>query len=393
MGSNASRARAAHPALPCLKEAETRWMQNFVADFSQRDTLIKHDGHDVTIHSVEVSDPGSDTAKPPLVFLPGYGTGAAIFARCWSQLLLRERLPLIAVDVLGSFLSSHPTWTPGTDVEKAEAWFVESLEAWRRAREIPQLDLLGHSIGGNIAAAYAESYPESVRSLILVSPAGLVGEPEDYQTKLRSASRRIRLVMSLWRRGWTPFTAIRLLPKSYARRICLWNARRWSGHRARDPVEETDPEVVALADYIYHGWQEGPASADVAIAALLHPGAWGKKPLGARLPKISVSRLEIIYGTRDWMDMRHGNRVAEACAEQRTSEQAAPLVCVQVVEGAGHYAHLENVDGFVEALSCALKPRSEGVCVTAPLPDGYEEQFTGPRIPAWRSWEGYSFGR
>ena len=93
------------------------------------------------------------------------------------------------------------------------------------------------------------------------------------------------------------------------------------------------------------------------------------------------------------MDMRHGNRVAEACAEQRTSQAPAPVVCVQVVDGAGHYAHLENVDGFVEALACALKPRSEGVCVTAPLPDGYEEQFTGPRIPAWRSWEGYSFGR
>jgi len=367
-------------------------MQNFVADFSQRDTVIKHDGRDMTIHSVEVLDSGSDTAlKPPLVFLPGYGTGAAIFVRCWSQLLLRERLPLIAVDVLGSFLSSHPTWTPGTDVEKAEAWFVESLEAWRRERQITQLDLLGHSIGGNIAAAYAESYPESVRSLILVSPAGMVGEPEDYQTKLRSASRRIRLVMSLWRRGWTPFSAVRLLPESYARRICLWNARRWSGHRRLDHVD--DPAVTALADYIYHGWREGPASGDVAIAALLHPGAWGKKPLGARLPKISVSRLEIIYGTRDWMDMRHGNRVAEACAEQRTSQAPAPVVCVQVVDGAGHYAHLENVDGFVEALACALKPRSEGVCVTAPLPDGYEEQFTGPRIPAWRSWEGYSFGR
>ena len=34
-----------------------------------------------------------------------------------------------------------------------------------------------------------------------------------------------------------------------------------------------------------HGGREGPASADVAISALLRPGAWGKKPLGARLPE------------------------------------------------------------------------------------------------------------
>ena len=34
------------------KQRESRWMQNFVADFRQRDTLIKHDVHDVMIHSV-----------------------------------------------------------------------------------------------------------------------------------------------------------------------------------------------------------------------------------------------------------------------------------------------------------------------------------------------------
>ena len=34
-----------------------------------------------------------------------------------------------------------------------------------------------------------------------------------------------------------------------------------------------------------HGGREGPASADVTISALFRPGAWGKKPLGDRLPE------------------------------------------------------------------------------------------------------------
>ena len=385
-----------------------RLLQSLDIEFNQQDTLIKlHDGQEVTIHSVEVL--GDAATDVPLVFIPGYGTGAAIFGRCWAQLLSVDSVdslkrPLIAIDLLGFFLSSHPRWTPGTDVEKAEAWFVQSLEAWRQARGLEHMDLLGHSIGGNVAATYAESYPAHVRTLVLLSPAGLVGMPDDYHAKLRQASRRVRLVIELWRRGWTPFTALRLLPHKRAYRICKWNARRWSGLRPRDSDEEApsdDPVVAALADYIYHGWREGPASADGAIAALLHPGAWGKKPLSPRLPRLPISRIEFIYGTKDWMDFRHGNKVAEACMEQRTptvqaAAQAtaqAPLVCVQVVEDAGHYAHLENVPGFTHALRCALTPREEQLGVTAPVPEGYADRFSGPRVPAWRNWEGYDFGR
>ena len=376
-------------------------MQILAREFKQHDTLIKHhNGCDLTLHSVEVVPMCSDSAEGsvPLVFLPGYGTGAAIFAQCWAHLLdledgLCSEMPLIGLDLLGFFLSSHPKWTPGTDAERAEAWFVESLEAWRSARGIEQMDLLGHSIGGNVAAVYAESYPSHVRKLILVSPAGMIGEPDDYQQKLRNASRRVRLAMALWRRGWNPFTALRLLPQKYAYRICTWNARRWSGNQAQDEgLSVADP--VALADYIYHGWREGPASAEGAIAALLHPGAWGKKPLSQRLPQIPVTRIEMIYGVRDWMDMRHGNRVAEACSEQRSSEMRPRTVCVQVVDRAGHYAHLENVAGFVQALSRAIAPRQEAeTLVAATVPEGYADRFSGPRVPAWRNWEGYDFGR
>ena len=99
MGTSAS--RGAHPNLPRLKEAEARLLQSLTAKFTQRDILIKHDGVDVTLHSVEAT-PGSDTGAP-LVFLPGYGTGAAIFAGCWLELLGRDadavsRLPLISLD-------------------------------------------------------------------------------------------------------------------------------------------------------------------------------------------------------------------------------------------------------------------------------------------------------
>lgn len=170
------------------------------------------------IHSVEV--PG-DAALPPLVCLPGYGTGAAIFAPAWKQLLATnpwaaegsKRPTLIAVDPLGWYLSGHPKWTCGVDAEKAEKWFADSLEAWRIARVIILMDLLGHSIGGNIAASYAERHPDHVRMLVLLSPAGVPGEPQDYRTKLRAAPWQLRLLMGMWGRGYSPFDALRLFPR------------------------------------------------------------------------------------------------------------------------------------------------------------------------------------
>lgn len=54
--------------------------------------------------------------------------------------------------------SSRPKFA--TDAEKVEAQWVESIEEWRREVKIKEFVLLGHSLGGFIASAYALKYPE-----------------------------------------------------------------------------------------------------------------------------------------------------------------------------------------------------------------------------------------
>ena len=54
--------------------------------------------------------------------------------------------------------SSRPKFA--CDAQKAEAQWVESVEEWRREVNIAQFILLGHSLGGYIATAYAIKYPE-----------------------------------------------------------------------------------------------------------------------------------------------------------------------------------------------------------------------------------------
>ena len=67
-----------------------------------------------------------------------YGTGAALFGPVWGCLARAYRTPrMLAIDPLGTGLSSRPEWTAAQDTAKAEAFFVDSLEEWREAQPAP----------------------------------------------------------------------------------------------------------------------------------------------------------------------------------------------------------------------------------------------------------------
>ena len=80
---------------------------------------------------------------------------------------LSESRTLYAIDVLGFGRSSRPKFS--SDHIVAESQFVESLEDWRKAMQLPHMILLGHCFGAYIATAYALKYPGNVVALILVS--------------------------------------------------------------------------------------------------------------------------------------------------------------------------------------------------------------------------------
>ena len=116
---------------------------------------------------------------------------------------------IFSLDEPGCGLSSRPPWPHPhghwCPLERAEAYFVDAIETWREALGLETMVLVGHSIGGYIAAAYAERHPERIARLILASPAGVPTPPAGLAEAQAKAPVLLKVVRSLFARGWSPF--------------------------------------------------------------------------------------------------------------------------------------------------------------------------------------------
>jgi abhydrolase domain-containing protein 6 len=59
------------------------------------------------------------------------------------------------------------------DMPHDARFYVEQIERFRAHESLGQVDVVGTSMGGAFAAAYAATYPASVRKVVLLSPAGV----------------------------------------------------------------------------------------------------------------------------------------------------------------------------------------------------------------------------
>jgi len=61
---------------------------------------------------------------------------------------------------------------------------IEDLELLRKELKIDKLNLVGHSMGGFLASAYASKYPNRIKRLILLAPAGLKSQLSQEENEL-----------------------------------------------------------------------------------------------------------------------------------------------------------------------------------------------------------------
>jgi pimeloyl-ACP methyl ester carboxylesterase len=168
-----------------------------------------HDERFITVEGTTVRylEGGAGNPGPPLVLLHGYLAGANVwFPHTLPALAARRHV--IAVDLPG-FAHS------GKLAQYSSAAYAHFVCAFLDALGCDQVDILGHSMGGQIAIAVASANPERVRRLVLVASSGLPRTEPGYVTPISMAIDRSAFHVRLY----IPF--IGMFARARATRACL----------------------------------------------------------------------------------------------------------------------------------------------------------------------------
>ncbi|KAI4135725.1 MAG: hypothetical protein LQ347_000405 [Umbilicaria vellea] len=303
--------------------------------------LVKLSGKNRALNefSVERLDEVTDQN---LVMLHGYGAGLGFFYKNFEGLSRVKGWKVYALDLLGMGRSSRPPFRlqakdrPGS-ITEAENWFIDALEEWRVQRKIDRFTLLGHSLGGYMAVAYALKYPGHLNKLILASPVGIPEDPYavnadmpepghstlaneftqeqgatdnmsnsniaesaktgDNNNFLKAGSKAgasdghpgerntpnaprkpmPKWLTYLWDANISPFSLVRWSGPLGPRLVSGWTSRRFS-HLPADQAQ-------ALHDYAYSLFRQR-GSGEYALSYILAPGAFARSPLIRRIQGI-----------------------------------------------------------------------------------------------------------
>jgi len=115
-----------------------------------------------TVVAATAGDP-----RPVCLVLHGLGTTAEAMMEVARMLPATHRV--VIPDLPG--FGDH-----ATHGEVAHDWrfYIDAIERFRVHEALGEVDVVGTSMGGAFAAAYAATYPDAVRRIVLLSPAGVV---------------------------------------------------------------------------------------------------------------------------------------------------------------------------------------------------------------------------
>jgi abhydrolase domain-containing protein 6 len=250
----------------------------------------------------------------PVVLLHGFGASADSWNRFAKPLTKRYRV--IAPDQAG--------WGASTRIESASYAYpaqVERLHQFLSALGLKRIHLVGHSMGGFIASAYAARYPDEIITLGLIAPHGMV-EPEPSEL-FRDVSKGDNWLVATSRPEFD-----RLLNNVFAKRPYA-------------------PKAVLnyLADHAIRN--------SVKSAKIFAEMQTNDPPLADRLAKITAPAL-IIWGDQD--RVLHVSSADLFRKGIKSSE-------VMIIPGSGHMPLVENAGACARAwLTFAEKnQRSAGV--------------------------------
>lgn len=330
-----------------------------------------------TAKSAETNDSQSQE-KVPLVLVHGMGGGNGIWAMNIDE-LARDRT-VYSFDLLGFGMSSRPKFSQNPAMVESE--FVDSVESWRQALQLkPPFILLGHSLGGYIAASYAIKHPSHVKHLILVDPWGVPEMPKEHELGRDWPMwvKAVRVVMQ-------PFN-----PLAAVRGAGPWGpslVKRFRPDFQRRYADFFSAEDDTVFDYIYHLNARTP-SGEAAFKTLAAPYGFAKDPVIRKIDKLDAEvPITFIYGAKSWITSESGREIKKL--------RSNSYVDVQEIAGAGHHVYADqpvrfnsvvnevarfvdaHLDANLNAADCCVDPPEDSAPVGPGGDAGRKE--TGPRF-------------
>jgi pimeloyl-ACP methyl ester carboxylesterase len=216
---------------------------------------------------------------------------------------------------------------------------AENTQALLGSLGIPQVHVLGHSMGGMLATRFALMYPTATESLTLLNPIGLedwkaLGVPYEtvdtwYAQELAKTADKIR-----------------------AYQLKFYYDNKWQA--AYDPWVEQLASFGDSPDYPRMAWNQA-LTYDMVFT----------QPVFYEFPQVKVPTL-LIIGQRDRTALNKGKAPAEtrdALGDYpqlgRAAAQAIPGAVLVELDDVGHLPHIEAFDRFIEPYLEFLRRRAK----------------------------------
>ncbi|EFX66233.1 hypothetical protein DAPPUDRAFT_64905 [Daphnia pulex] len=249
----------------------------------------------------------------PLVMIPGFGSAAALFCLNFDT-LARDR-PVNALDILGFGSSSRPQIS--SNALEAETEMVKTILEWRKKVGLMgKFFLLGHSMGGYIAGAYALQYPDRVLHVVLADPWGFPYIPNGNDC-IGITVVNIPFTPIFYSNNSEPIGVIRMalftqIPPNMNAEIYY------------------DSEVST---------KPGLSNAQITEHLIMDLFEWAKYPMVHRIPALrSDVPLTFIYGAESWVDRPVFFHCSVECLNQE--------VFIQIICGVGHHIYADKPEQF-----------------------------------------------
>lgn len=265
----------------------------------------------VTIHGHEVGYRRAGTGEPLLLI-----HGLAGSSRTWDDVIpaLAERYDVIAPDLLGHGESAKPIG------DYSLGAFASGLRDMLAMLDVGSVTIVGHSFGGGVAMQLAYQHPHLIDRLVLVGSGGLGREVSWLLRMLALPGAELLMPIGIPKPIVDRATDVgRMLGRRNIRSPKL--AEMWRAYSSLAGAQNRSAFVRTMRGVIDPGGQVVSANDRLYLAA--------------HIPTL------IVWGDHDGII---------PVAHAHTAHELIPTSRLEILEGVGHFPHVEAPDRFTDVL-------------------------------------------